>query len=108
MSEPYTINHEGRQSIFSLFKSYGAPKIIYEQEAKKMSSDSWASLFEYENQALFVNSFTDGRLFKVLFEPTMRAFQLHANMSYTLQDKLNIIGGIRFKKSVARVCARST
>ncbi|MEY4333853.1 MAG: hypothetical protein RLZZ196_2596 [Bacteroidota bacterium] len=56
------------------------------------------SLFEYENQALFVNSFTDGRLFKVLFEPTMRAFQLHANMSYTLQDKLNIIGGIRFKK----------
>jgi hypothetical protein len=56
------------------------------------------SLFEYENQALFVNSFTDGRLFKVLFEPTMRAFQLHANMSYTLQDKLNIICGIRFKK----------
>jgi len=56
------------------------------------------SLFEYENQALFVNSFTDGRLFKVLFEPTMRAFQFHANMSYTLQDKLNILGGIRFKK----------
>jgi hypothetical protein len=56
------------------------------------------SLLEYENQALFVNAFTDGRLFKVLFEPTLRAVQLHANVSYTLQDKLNILGGITYKK----------
>ena len=48
------------------------------------------SLLEYENQALFVNAFTDGRLFKVLFEPTLRAVQLQANVSYTLQDKLNM------------------
>jgi len=56
------------------------------------------SLLEYENQALFVNAFTDGRLFKVLFEPTLRAVQLQANVSYTLQDKLNILGGITYKK----------
>jgi hypothetical protein len=55
------------------------------------------SLLEYENQALFVNAFTDGRLFKVLFEPTLRAVQLQANVSYTLQDKLNILGGITYK-----------
>ena len=56
------------------------------------------SLLEYENQALFANAFTDGRLFKVLFEPTLRALQLQANVSYTLQDKLNILGGITYKK----------
>lgn len=56
------------------------------------------SLLEYENQALFANAFTDGRLFKVLFEPTLRAVQLQANVSYTLQDKLNILGGITYKK----------
>jgi hypothetical protein len=56
------------------------------------------SLLEYENQALFVNGFTDGRLFKVLFEPTMRVVQLQANISYTLQDKLNILGGITYKR----------
>lgn len=56
------------------------------------------SMLEYENQALFVNAFTDGRLFKVLFEPTLRAVQLQANVSYTLQDKLNILGGITYKR----------
>jgi hypothetical protein len=56
------------------------------------------SLLEFENQALFANAFTDGRLFKVLFEPTLRALQLQANVSYTLQDKLNILGGITYKK----------
>ena len=56
------------------------------------------SLLEYENQALFANAFTDGRLFKVLFEPTLRALHLQANVSYTLQDKLNILGGITYKK----------
>lgn len=56
------------------------------------------SLLEYENQALFANAFTDGRLFKVFFEPTMRAVQLQANVSYTLQDKLNILGGVTYKK----------
>jgi hypothetical protein len=56
------------------------------------------SLLEYENQALFTNAFTDGRLFKVMFEPTMRAFQLQANVSYTLQDKLNVLGGVTYKK----------
>jgi hypothetical protein len=56
------------------------------------------SLLEHENQALFANAFTDGRLFKVLFEPTLRALQLQANVSYTLQDKLNILGGITYKK----------
>ena len=56
------------------------------------------SLLEYENQALFVNGFTDGRLFKVLFEPTMRVVQLQANISYTLQDKLNVLGGITYKR----------
>ena len=56
------------------------------------------SLLEYENQALFANAFTDGRLFMVLFEPKLRAVQLQANVSYTLQDKLNILGGITYKK----------
>lgn len=56
------------------------------------------SLLEYENQALFTNAFTDGRLFKVMFEPTMRAVQLQANVSYTLQDKLNVLGGVTYKK----------
>ena len=56
------------------------------------------SLVAYENQALFTNAFTDGRLFKVFFEPTMRAVQLKANVSYTLQDKLNVLGGITYKK----------
>jgi len=56
------------------------------------------SLLEYENQALFTNAFTDGRLFKVIFEPTMRAVQLQANVSYTLQDKLNVLGGVTYKK----------
>jgi hypothetical protein len=48
------------------------------------------SLLEYENQALFTNAFTDGRLFNVFFEPSMRAVQLQANVSYTLQEKLNV------------------
>jgi hypothetical protein len=56
------------------------------------------SLLEYENQALFANGFTDGRLFNVLFEPTMRAVQLQANISYTLQDKLNVLGGITYRR----------
>jgi hypothetical protein len=56
------------------------------------------SLLEYENQALFTNAFTDGRLFNVFFEPSMRAVQLQANVSYTLQEKLNVLGGITYKK----------
>jgi hypothetical protein len=56
------------------------------------------SLQEYENQALFANAFADGRLFKVMFEPSMRALQLQANVSYTLQDKLNMLGGVTYKK----------
>ncbi len=56
------------------------------------------SLLEYENQALFTNAFTDGRLFHVFFEPSMRAVQLQANVSYTLQEKLNVLGGLTYKK----------
>jgi len=56
------------------------------------------SLLEYENQALFTNAFTDGRLFHVFFEPSMRAVQLQANVSYTLQEKLNVLGGVTYKK----------
>lgn len=54
MRDPYTIDHSGRQSIHSIFKSYNNPKVVYEQSAKKMQSDSWTGLFEYENEDVMV------------------------------------------------------
>ena len=37
-------------------------------------------------------------MFHVFFEPSMHAVQLQANVSYTLQEKLNVLGGLTYKK----------
>ncbi len=56
------------------------------------------SLMQLENQPLFVNSSGDGKTFAVLFEPKMQAIRLHGEVSYTIQERVSLLGGVTFNQ----------
>jgi hypothetical protein len=54
------------------------------------------SLLSLNNQPLFLNNFTDGKTFIVVFEPEMKALRLHGEVGYTVQEKLSVTAGATF------------
>ncbi len=54
------------------------------------------SFQQLTNQALFVNTLSDGKTFHVLFEPAMKALKLHGEVAYTLQENVSIMAGLTY------------
>ncbi len=54
------------------------------------------SLLKFNNQALFVNSITDGKTFNVLYEPEMKAIRLHGELGYTVGEKVSVLASMNF------------
>ncbi|MBX9735088.1 MAG: hypothetical protein K2X37_13605 [Chitinophagaceae bacterium] len=44
------------------------------------------------NQALFTNNMSDSKFFDIIFEPEIKAFKVHGEVNYTVQEKLSFIG----------------
>ena len=51
------------------------------------------SVLSYTNMALFLNDTLDGKTFKIVYEPTMRALKIHGEMGYTFQEKFSLLAG---------------
>lgn len=51
------------------------------------------SVFSYKNMALFLNDTLDGKTFKTLYEPSMRALKIHGEIGYTFQERFSLLGG---------------
>ncbi len=54
------------------------------------------SFQQLTNQALFVNTLSDGKTFSVLFEPEMKVLKLHGEMAYTVQENVSIMAGVTY------------
>ncbi|TDH29213.1 hypothetical protein EXU57_03865 [Segetibacter sp. 3557_3] len=52
------------------------------------------SALRYSNAALFINDSIDGKTFRTVYEPSMKAIRLHGEMGYTVQDKFSLLGAI--------------
>ncbi|MBX9780185.1 MAG: hypothetical protein K2X26_07555 [Chitinophagaceae bacterium] len=44
------------------------------------------------NQVLFTNNMSDSKFFDIIFEPEIKAFKVHGEVNYTVQEKLSFIG----------------
>jgi hypothetical protein len=54
------------------------------------------SLLSLYNQPLFVNDGGDGKTFNVIFEPEMKAFRVHGEVGYTVQEKFSFLGTVNY------------
>jgi hypothetical protein len=54
------------------------------------------SLLQLKNQALFLNNSGDGKSFKVLYEPDMKAVRLHGEISYIEGEKMSFTAGATY------------
>lgn len=51
------------------------------------------SVFSYKNMALFLNDTLDGKTFRTIYEPSMRALKIHGEIGYTFQERFSLLGG---------------
>ncbi len=56
------------------------------------------SLMQLYNQALFVNNYTDGRSFDILFDPKIQNLRIHGELGYHIQEKFSFIGAINLNE----------
>jgi hypothetical protein len=52
------------------------------------------SLMKFSNAALFINDTASGRTFVPVFEPSMKAFKIHGEVGYTMQEKFSLLAGV--------------
>lgn len=56
------------------------------------------SLLQLYNQALFVNNYSDGRSFHIVFDPKIQALKLHGELGYHIQEKFSFIGALNLNE----------
>jgi hypothetical protein len=56
------------------------------------------SFMQLYNQALFINNYTDGRSFDILFDPKIQSLRIHGELGYHIQEKFSFIGAINLNE----------
>ena len=56
------------------------------------------SLLQLNNQPLFLNDTNDGKTFRVIFEPEMQAFRVHAELSYAEKESIAVSAGVTYSQ----------
>jgi hypothetical protein len=51
------------------------------------------SVLNYKNMPLFLNDTADGKTFRTVYEPSMRALKIHGEMGYTFQERFSLLAG---------------
>ena len=51
------------------------------------------SVLSYKNMALFLNDTLDGKTFRTIYEPSMRALKIHGEIGYTFQERFSLLAG---------------
>ncbi len=76
-------NTKTRESYFGFKGSAGS----------HFSYNAKLSVFSYKNMALFLNDTLDGKTFRTIYEPSMRAIKIHGEIGYTFQERFSLLGG---------------
>ncbi len=56
------------------------------------------SFMQLFNQPLFVNTFSDGRAFNILYDSKIESIQIHGEIGYRIQEQFSVIGGININQ----------
>ena len=76
-------NNKTRETYFGFKGSAGS----------HFSYNAKLSVFSYKNMALFLNDTLDGKTFRTIYEPSMRALKIHGEIGYTFQERFSLLAG---------------
>ena len=84
IAQPLTLqNTKIKESYFGFKGSAGS----------HFSYNAKLSVFSYKNMALFLNDTADGKTFRTIYEPSMKALKIHGEIGYTFQERFSLLGG---------------
>lgn len=89
IQQPSTLLNTRIKEQYAGFKGAAGPHITYGGKV---------SYLQINNQPLFLNDSLTGRSFRVVYEPSLKALQLHGEIGYTMQEKFSLLGGLDFRQ----------
>lgn len=84
IAQPRTLANTRIRESFAGFKGSTGSHFTYNAKL---------SLLNFNNAALFLNDTADGRTFRTIYEPAMKALRIHGEVGYTVQEKFSLLAG---------------
>ncbi len=84
IAQPAALKNTKTKEVYFGFKGSAGSHFSYNAKL---------SVFSYKNMALFLNDTADGKTFRTIYEPSMRALKIHGEISYTFQERFSLLAG---------------